>query len=99
MPAPPRPPRPPRVPGAPRGRTIRKVPAPPRRGVAKARTEPPRPLDFRSDTVTQPTDAMRRAMAEASVGDDVYGEDPTVNELQARVPQLLGTEGALFVPP
>jgi threonine aldolase len=55
-------------------------------------------LDFRSDTVTQPTDAMRKAMAEAAVGDDVYGEDPTVNRLQERVAKLLGQEAALFVP-
>jgi threonine aldolase len=56
------------------------------------------PIDLRSDTVTKPTPAMRRAMAEAEVGDDVYGEDPTVNALQERVAALLGTEAALFVP-
>jgi threonine aldolase len=55
-------------------------------------------IDLRSDTVTRPTPAMRRAMAEAEVGDDVYGEDPTVNALQERVAALLGTEAALFVP-
>ncbi|ACY15946.1 threonine aldolase family protein [Haliangium ochraceum] len=55
-------------------------------------------IDLRSDTVTQPTAEMRRAMAEAVVGDDVYGEDPTVNQLQERVAALLGTEAALFVP-
>lgn len=55
-------------------------------------------LDFRSDTVTQPTDAMRHAMAMAQVGDDVYGDDPTVNKLEARVAKLLGKEAALFVP-
>jgi threonine aldolase len=55
-------------------------------------------LDFRSDTVTRPTPAMRRAMAEAEVGDDVFGEDPTVNRLQQRVAELLGKEDALFVP-
>ena len=55
-------------------------------------------IDLRSDTVTRPTAAMRRAMAEAEVGDDVYGEDPTVNALQERVAALLGTEAALFVP-
>ena len=54
--------------------------------------------DFRSDTVTQPTDAMRRAMAEADVGDDVYGEDPTVRALEERTAELLGHEAALFVP-
>ena len=56
------------------------------------------PIDLRSDTVTHPTEAMRRAMAEAPVGDDVYGEDPTVNLLQERVADLLGTEAALYVP-
>jgi threonine aldolase len=56
------------------------------------------PIDLRSDTITKPTDAMRRAMAEAPVGDDVYGEDPTVNFLQDRVAALLGKEAGLFVP-
>lgn len=55
-------------------------------------------IDLRSDTVTRPTPEMRRAMAEAEVGDDVYGEDPTVNRLQERAAQLLGFEAALFVP-
>lgn len=55
-------------------------------------------IDLRSDTVTQPTPAMRRAMAEAPVGDDVYGEDPTVNRLQSMAAELLGKEAALFVP-
>ncbi|XP_073416003.1 uncharacterized protein [Dendrobates tinctorius] len=54
-------------------------------------------VDLRSDTVTKPCAEMRRAMAEAEVGDDVYGEDPTVNEIQRRAAQLLGTEDALFV--
>ncbi|MFN7987095.1 MAG: GntG family PLP-dependent aldolase [Thermoanaerobaculia bacterium] len=54
--------------------------------------------DFRSDTVTKPTAAMRRAMAEAEVGDDVYGEDPTIARLEARTAELLGFEAALFVP-
>jgi threonine aldolase len=53
-------------------------------------------IDLRSDTVTQPTPAMRSAMAEAEVGDDVYGEDPTVNRLQALAAEMLGTESALF---
>ncbi len=57
-----------------------------------------RPIDLRSDTVTQPTPAMREAMARAEVGDDVYGEDPTVNRLEAHVADLLGKEAALFVP-
>ena len=55
-------------------------------------------IDLRSDTVTRPTPAMRKAMAEAEVGDDVFGEDPTVNRLQERVAQMLGKEAALFVP-
>ncbi len=55
-------------------------------------------IDLRSDTVTQPTPAMRRAMAEAPVGDDVYGEDPTVNRLQEVTAALLGKEAALFLP-
>ncbi|MFN8439906.1 MAG: low-specificity L-threonine aldolase [Caldilineaceae bacterium] len=54
-------------------------------------------IDLRSDTVTKPTPAMRRAMAEAEVGDDVYGEDPTVNTLQEMVAAMLGKEAALFV--
>src|SRR5438067_11721836 len=55
-------------------------------------------VDLRSDTVTRPTAAMRDAMARAEVGDDVFGEDPTVNALQERVAALLGKEAALFVP-
>ncbi len=55
-------------------------------------------VDLRSDTVTRPSAAMRRAMAEAEVGDDVFGDDPTVNRLQERVAALLGKEAALFVP-
>src|SRR5215210_7638658 len=55
-------------------------------------------IDLRSDTVTKPTPEMRRAMAEAQVGDDVYGEDPTVNCLEERAAEILGKEAALFVP-
>ncbi|NME00185.1 low-specificity L-threonine aldolase [Aeromonas sp. DNRA1] len=55
-------------------------------------------IDLRSDTVTQPTDAMRQSMLHAEVGDDVYGEDPGVNALEARGAELLGKEAALFVP-
>ena len=55
-------------------------------------------IDLRSDTVTQPTEAMRAAMAAAPVGDDVYGDDPTVNELEALAAEMLGKEAALFVP-
>lgn len=55
-------------------------------------------IDLRSDTITRPTPAMRKAMAEAPVGDDVFGEDPTVNLLQQRVAELLGKPAALYVP-
>jgi threonine aldolase len=55
-------------------------------------------IDLRSDTVTRPTPAMREAMARAEVGDDVHGEDPTVNRLQALAARLLGKEAGLFVP-
>jgi threonine aldolase len=55
-------------------------------------------IDFRSDTVTRPTPAMREAMARAEVGDDVFGDDPTVNHLQAHAAQQLGFEAALFLP-
>jgi threonine aldolase len=55
-------------------------------------------VDLRSDTVTRPTAAMRAAMAAAEVGDDVYGEDPTVNRLQERAAEIFGREAALFVP-
>jgi threonine aldolase len=55
-------------------------------------------IDLRSDTVTRPTPEMRRAMMEAEVGDDVYGEDPTVNRLEMRAAQIMGKEAALFVP-
>ncbi|MCU4719212.1 threonine aldolase family protein [Halapricum hydrolyticum] len=55
-------------------------------------------IDLRSDTVTKPSDEMREAAAEAEVGDDVYGEDPTVNELEARMADMLGKEAALYVP-
>lgn len=55
-------------------------------------------IDLRSDTVTKPSPGMREAMARAEVGDDVYGEDPTVNRLQERAAELMGKEAALFVP-
>ena len=54
-------------------------------------------IDLRSDTVTRPTAAMRQAMANAEVGDDVYGEDPTVNRLEALAASMLGHEAAVFV--
>ncbi|MGE5591890.1 MAG: GntG family PLP-dependent aldolase [Bacillota bacterium] len=57
-----------------------------------------RSIDLRSDTVTLPTEAMRRAMAEAEVGDDVYGEDPTVRRLEELGAEMVGKEAALFVP-
>jgi threonine aldolase len=57
-----------------------------------------RPIDLRSDTVTRPSPDMRRAMGEAEVGDDVFGEDPTVNRLQERAAALLGKQAALYVP-
>jgi threonine aldolase len=57
-----------------------------------------KPIDLRSDTVTQPTAAMQAAMAAAELGDDVFGDDPTVNALQARIATMLGKEAALFVP-
>src|SRR4030095_12451346 len=56
------------------------------------------PIDLRSDTVTRPPAAMRAAMAAAPVGDDQYGEDPTVNALQERVATMLGKESAIFLP-
>lgn len=60
---------------------------------------PPEPsIDLRSDTVTRPTEAMRRAMAEAEVGDDQYGEDPATNRLQAHVAERLGKDAALWTP-
>jgi len=55
-------------------------------------------IDLRSDTVTWPTEAMRKAMAQAPVGDDVYGDDPTVNELERLAAEMTGKEAALFVP-
>ena len=59
----------------------------------------PSPVDLRSDTVTKPTPEMRRAMAEAEVGDDVYGEDPTVNRLEQRAAEIFGREAASTCPP
>src|SRR5467141_4652508 len=66
--------------------------------IAEAGKIPAGAVDLRSDTVTKPTPEMRRAMAEAEVGDDVYGEDPTVNRLERRAAEILGKEAALFVP-
>ena len=55
-------------------------------------------IDLRSDTVTKPTQAMRHAMANAEVGDDVYREDPTINALEQRAAEITGKEAALFLP-
>ncbi len=55
-------------------------------------------IDLRSDTVTKPSKAMRQAMAEAEVGDDVYGEDPTINKLEARAAEVFGRQASIFVP-
>jgi threonine aldolase len=63
-----------------------------------ATRKPTASIDLRSDTVTRPTPAMRAAMAAAEVGDDVYGEDPTVNRLEARAAEIFGREAGLFVP-
>jgi len=60
-------------------------------------TMPDRPIDLRSDTVSRPTDVMRRAMAEAEVGDDVFGDDPTVRALEERAAELLGKQAGMFV--
>jgi threonine aldolase len=68
------------------------------RGLADAVPGETRLIDLRSDTVTRPTAAMRRAMAEAEVGDDVYGEDPTVNRLERRAAEIFGKQAGLFVP-
>ena len=59
---------------------------------------PTHPVDLRSDTVTRPSLGMRRAMADAEVGDDVFGDDPTVNRLQARAADIFGFDAALFFP-
>src|SRR5204863_723794 len=56
------------------------------------------PIDLRSDTLTRPSAAMRRAMAEAEVGDDVFLEDPTINRLQQRAADIFQREASLFVP-
>src|SRR5207248_6710388 len=70
----------------------------PTAGKAHGAEHPMDLIDLRSDTVTRPTAGMRKAMAAAEVGDDVYGEDPTINALQDRVAALLGKEAAVWVP-
>src|SRR5579864_5793116 len=65
---------------------------------ATARQHSSEVIELRSDTFTQPSPEMRRAMAEAEVGDDVYGEDPTINRLERRAAEIFGREAALFVP-
>lgn len=77
---------------------IEKDPEPRRGGTKNMSSNPQSPIDLRSDTVTQPTPDMRRAMAEAEVADDVYGEDPTMNRLTARAAQIFEKEAAIFVP-
>ena len=79
-----------------RGRSIPEVPPVVRNSAALYSAFMP-VIDLRSDTVTKPSPAMRRAMAEAEVGDDVFGDDPTVNALEARAAELLGKEAGLFV--
>ena len=75
------------------------MPATPTSAEAQTSARTPRPAsDRRSDTLTQPTPAMRKAMARAEVGDDVYGEDPTVNRLEELAAEQLGKEAAVFVP-
>ncbi len=75
------------------------MPATPTSASAQTATQPARPaIDMRSDTVTLPTPAMREAMARAEVGDDVYGEDPTINRLEELAAETLGKEAAVFVP-
>src|SRR5438477_1926614 len=66
--------------------------------VAELGKTPEGVVDLRSDTVTRPTPEMRRAMAEAEVGDDVWGDDPTVIELEAETARVLGKEAAVYVP-
>src|SRR5689334_7297291 len=73
---------------------VKQFPRPPRTPPGP----PMKPIDFRSDTVTKPTPAMRRAMADAEVGDDVYGEDPTINKLEQRAAEIFAREAAIFVP-
>jgi len=67
-------------------------------GSAETRENTAPVVDLRSDTVTRPTPEMRRAMAEAEVGDDVYGEDPTINRLEQRAAEIFAREAAIFVP-
>jgi threonine aldolase len=59
---------------------------------------PAESADFRSDTVTKPSEGMRAAMAAAPVGDDVFRDDPSVNELQDQIASMLGFQGAIFMP-
>src|SRR6201998_4821569 len=66
--------------------------------MTQEKTNPVPIIDLRSDTVTKPTAAMGEAMANAQVGDDVYGEDPTVNLLEARAAEVFGREASIFVP-
>ena len=80
-----------------RGRSIAEAPCLVRDATYTRDPMSNRPIDLRSDTVTRPTEAMRRAMAEAEVGDDVFGDDPTVIALEERAADLLGKDAGLFV--
>ena len=71
---------------------------PQKRRLDKATPMNTKPIDLRSDTVTKPTRGMRQAMAEAEVGDDVLGDDPTVRQLEKVTADILGKEAAIFVP-
>ncbi len=85
-------------PAAPSSSSSTSAPPPPAPSMATAVTVRQGFADFRSDTVTQPTQQMRKAMSKAEVGDDVFREDPTVDQLEREVAALLGHEAALFVP-
>ena len=80
-----------------RGRRRASIPVPGPPTGPRLYSPPVQLIDLRSDTVTRPTPEMRRAMAEAEVGDDVFGDDPTVIELEARAAELLGKAAGLFV--
>src|SRR5215207_6528192 len=77
---------------------MRSAPAPASQSRGIVDLRPMQIIDLRADTVTRPTTAMRDAMAAADVGDDVFGDDPTVNELERRSAERVGKEAAIFVP-
>ena len=66
--------------------------------IPKKQNIPKQFIDLRSDTVTKPSNAMRKVMFEAEVGDDVFGEDPTINKLESRVANMFGKDSSLFFP-